>query len=165
MLVPYGRAPHMLNSGGTDLMFAVDTSTGGGSAIEYVGTVDIVVLGHSRHPAPHRLQPATGSRGAHPQARLRQLRPRPAHAASRTAGRHDGRGRQHRIRAADSARPGQPALPDDARPRGPVRRRQNRRRHHRRAASRLPPAAPQTRAGRAAAPPSAPVELLDHRGE
>lgn len=45
MLVPYGRAPHMLNSGGTDLMFAVDTSTGGGSAIEYVGTVDIVVLG------------------------------------------------------------------------------------------------------------------------
>ncbi len=45
--VPYGRAPHMLNSGGTDLMLLVDTSTKGSTAIEYVGTVDIVVFGRS----------------------------------------------------------------------------------------------------------------------
>lgn len=47
MAVPYGRAPYMLSSGGTDLMLAIDTSTSGSSAIEYVGTVDIVILGRS----------------------------------------------------------------------------------------------------------------------
>ncbi|NYE61612.1 ABC-type amino acid transport substrate-binding protein [Duganella sp. 1224] len=47
MLVPYGRAPYMLNSGGTELMLAIDTSSSSSSAIEYVGTVDIVVLGRS----------------------------------------------------------------------------------------------------------------------
>jgi ABC-type amino acid transport substrate-binding protein len=44
--VPYGRAPHMLNSGGADLMLIIDTSAKGGG-IDYVGTVDIVVFGRS----------------------------------------------------------------------------------------------------------------------
>ncbi|MRX07350.1 transporter substrate-binding domain-containing protein [Pseudoduganella sp. FT25W] len=43
--VPYGRAPYMLRSGGSELMLAIDISPKGGTAIEHVGTVDIVVLG------------------------------------------------------------------------------------------------------------------------
>lgn len=46
MPVPYGRAPHMLTSGGADLMLIIDTSAKGGG-IDYVGTVDIVVFGRS----------------------------------------------------------------------------------------------------------------------
>lgn len=46
MPVPYGRAPHMLNSGGADLMLIIDTRAKGGG-IDYVGTVDIVVFGRS----------------------------------------------------------------------------------------------------------------------
>jgi ABC-type amino acid transport substrate-binding protein len=49
MPVPYGRAPYMLTSGGTDLMLLIDTGANvkGGIAIDYVGTVDIVVFGRS----------------------------------------------------------------------------------------------------------------------
>lgn len=45
VMVPYGRAPHMLNSGGAELMLAIDISPGNGAAIAYVGTVDIVIFG------------------------------------------------------------------------------------------------------------------------
>lgn len=45
--VPYGRAPHMLTGGGADLTLLIDTSAKGGAAIDYVGTVDIVVFGRS----------------------------------------------------------------------------------------------------------------------
>jgi ABC-type amino acid transport substrate-binding protein len=51
MPVPYGRAPYMLTSGGTDLMLLIDTGARagvkGGFAIDHVGTVDIVVFGRS----------------------------------------------------------------------------------------------------------------------
>lgn len=45
LLVPYGRAPYMLNSGGTDLMTAIDIRIKGSDAIEHLGAVDIVVFG------------------------------------------------------------------------------------------------------------------------
>jgi polar amino acid transport system substrate-binding protein len=51
MPVPYGRAPFMLTSGGTDLMLMIDTGAKAGvkgvAAIDHVGTVDIVVFGRS----------------------------------------------------------------------------------------------------------------------
>lgn len=45
MPVPYGRAPHMLTSGGADLMLVIDVTIKGRTPIDYVGTVDIVIFG------------------------------------------------------------------------------------------------------------------------
>ncbi|WP_166454795.1 substrate-binding periplasmic protein [Duganella aquatilis] len=46
--VPYGRAPYMLRSGGSDLMLSIDISPTGGTAIEHVGTVEIMIVGRDK---------------------------------------------------------------------------------------------------------------------
>jgi ABC-type amino acid transport substrate-binding protein len=45
ILVPYGRAPYMLSSGGSDLMLSIDITSKGALGIEHVGVVDIVLFG------------------------------------------------------------------------------------------------------------------------
>jgi ABC-type amino acid transport substrate-binding protein len=46
LLVPYGRAPHMLTNGGTDLMLSIDVNTPG-TPIESVGMVEIMMVGRN----------------------------------------------------------------------------------------------------------------------
>lgn len=47
LLVPYGRAPHMLNSGGADLMLSTDSQVTGGTAIEHLGEIAIMLFGRA----------------------------------------------------------------------------------------------------------------------